>query len=145
MAGAAAAITSAPHMNRLWSGVPSTSAPGAQPYASSRVNDFCPGFVVGAGVVQRAGVPLTFSTNGPCPLPKVVNPTPPNSRTKMSHTPVSTTPMRCHPFSLFSMRGLTFDMRGGRQLAKPDVGRPLDGRVRSLGVGPELREILREG
>src|SRR5213596_2994168 len=25
---------------------------------------------------------------------------------------------------------LTFDMRGGRQLAKPDVGRPLDGRVR---------------
>src|SRR5438445_780887 len=24
---------------------------------------------------------------------------------------------------------LTFDMRGGRQLAKPDVGRPLDGRV----------------
>ena len=28
------------------------------------------------------------------------------------------------------MRGLTFDMRGGRQLAKPDVARPLDGRVR---------------
>src|SRR5438105_13186895 len=27
-------------------------------------------------------------------------------------------------------RRLTFDMRGGRQLAKPDVGRPLDGRVR---------------
>ena len=27
-------------------------------------------------------------------------------------------------------RALTFDMRGGRQLAKPDVGRPLDGRVR---------------
>src|SRR5438105_650208 len=26
--------------------------------------------------------------------------------------------------------GLTFDMRGGRQLAKPDVARPLDGRVR---------------
>src|SRR5438045_3013929 len=26
--------------------------------------------------------------------------------------------------------GLTFDMRGGRQQAKPDVGRPLDGRVR---------------
>src|SRR5438105_9322641 len=25
--------------------------------------------------------------------------------------------------------GLTFDMRGGRQLAKPDVARPLDGRV----------------
>jgi len=25
---------------------------------------------------------------------------------------------------------LTFDMRGGRQQAKPDVGRPLDGRVR---------------
>jgi hypothetical protein len=25
---------------------------------------------------------------------------------------------------------LTFDMRGGRQLAKPDVGRPLDGKVR---------------
>ena len=24
---------------------------------------------------------------------------------------------------------LTFDMRGGRQLAKPDVARPLDGRV----------------
>src|SRR5437870_3851354 len=29
-----------------------------------------------------------------------------------------------------SARALTFDMRGGRQLAKPDVGRPLDGRVR---------------
>ena len=28
------------------------------------------------------------------------------------------------------MCGLTFDMRGGRQLAKPDVGRLLDGRVR---------------
>ena len=27
---------------------------------------------------------------------------------------------------------LTFDMRGGRQQAKPDVGRPLDGRVRAL-------------
>src|SRR4051812_30556893 len=26
---------------------------------------------------------------------------------------------------------LTFDMRGGRQQAKPDVGRPLDGRVRA--------------
>ncbi len=30
------------------------------------------------------------------------------------------------------LRALTFDMRGGRQLAKPDVGRPLDGRVRAL-------------
>ena len=29
--------------------------------------------------------------------------------------------------------GLTFDMRGGRQLAKPDVARPLDGRVRRRG------------
>src|SRR5206468_11611856 len=29
-----------------------------------------------------------------------------------------------------ALRRLTFDMRGGRQLAKPDVGRPLDGRVR---------------
>jgi len=28
------------------------------------------------------------------------------------------------------LRCLTFDMRGGRQLAKPDVARPLDGRVR---------------
>jgi len=28
------------------------------------------------------------------------------------------------------LRGLTFDMRGGRQPAKPDVARPLDGRVR---------------
>jgi len=27
---------------------------------------------------------------------------------------------------------LTFDMRGGRQQAKPDVGRPLDGRVRPI-------------
>src|SRR5438105_2894205 len=27
------------------------------------------------------------------------------------------------------LRRLTFDMRGGRQLAKPDVARPLDGRV----------------
>src|SRR5216117_3611490 len=26
---------------------------------------------------------------------------------------------------------LTFDMRGGRQLAKPDVARPIDGRVRA--------------
>src|SRR5438105_8590302 len=31
--------------------------------------------------------------------------------------------------------GLTFDMRGGRQPAKPDVARPLDGRVR-------LRDVL---
>jgi len=31
---------------------------------------------------------------------------------------------------LVRLRRLTFDMRGGRQLAKPDVGRPLDGRVR---------------
>src|SRR5947207_8455366 len=30
------------------------------------------------------------------------------------------------------MGRLTFDMRGGRQQAKPDVGRPLDGRVRLL-------------
>jgi hypothetical protein len=30
------------------------------------------------------------------------------------------------------LRALTFDMRGGRQLAKPDVARPLDGRVRAL-------------
>ena len=29
-----------------------------------------------------------------------------------------------------AIRRLTFDMRGGRQLAKPDVGRPFDGRVR---------------
>src|SRR5437764_14246121 len=29
-------------------------------------------------------------------------------------------------------RRLTFDMRAGRQQAKPDVGRPLDGRVRPL-------------
>src|SRR5438105_4848087 len=35
--------------------------------------------------------------------------------------------------------GLTFDMRGGRQQAKLDVGRPLDGRVRALCVqGHEL-------
>ena len=27
---------------------------------------------------------------------------------------------------------LTFEVRGGRQLAKPDVGRPLDRRVREL-------------
>src|SRR5256885_9782909 len=32
------------------------------------------------------------------------------------------------------LRGLTFDMRGGRQLAKPDVARPLDGRVRAHSV-----------
>jgi len=37
-----------------------------------------------------------------------------------------------------SGRPLTFDMRGGRQLAKPDVGRPLDGRVRRL-HGASLR------
>ena len=29
-------------------------------------------------------------------------------------------------------RALTFDVRGGRQQAKPDVARPLDGRVRAL-------------
>src|SRR5438105_11603343 len=34
--------------------------------------------------------------------------------------------------SVRMLRGLTFDMRGGRQLAKPDVARPLDGRVRLL-------------
>ena len=28
------------------------------------------------------------------------------------------------------LRGLTFDMRGGRKRAKPACGRPLDGRVR---------------
>src|SRR5207247_772863 len=34
---------------------------------------------------------------------------------------------------------LTFDMRGGRQLAKPDVARPLDGRVRRHSLpGPEF-------
>ena len=30
--------------------------------------------------------------------------------------------------------GLTFDMRGGGKQAKPDCGRPLDGRVRRLHV-----------
>src|SRR5207247_6091983 len=34
-------------------------------------------------------------------------------------------------------RRLTFDMRGGRQQAKLDVGRPLDGRVRRLGARRE--------
>src|SRR6058998_80528 len=34
---------------------------------------------------------------------------------------------------LLVIRNLTFDMRGGRQQAKPDVGRPLDGRVSRLG------------
>jgi hypothetical protein len=32
--------------------------------------------------------------------------------------------------ALRAFGGLTFDMRGGRRQAKPDVGRPLDGRVR---------------
>src|SRR5438105_14895796 len=36
--------------------------------------------------------------------------------------------LRLDAFAAFSW-GLTFDMRGGRQLAKPDVARPLDGRV----------------
>src|SRR5438105_10088605 len=34
-------------------------------------------------------------------------------------------------FEWGALRRLTFDMRGGRQLAKPDVARPLDGRVRA--------------
>lgn len=34
------------------------------------------------------------------------------------------------PFIGFFICGLMFDMRGGRQPAKPDVARPLDGRVR---------------
>ena len=37
------------------------------------------------------------------------------------------------------LRALTFDMRGGRQLAKPDVARPLDGRVRPRVRGKPLR------
>src|ERR1700704_1487691 len=39
--------------------------------------------------------------------------------------------------SALALRALTFDMRGGRKQAKPDCGRPLDGRVRhhlSLGT-----------
>jgi len=36
------------------------------------------------------------------------------------------------------LRGLTFDMRGGRKWAKPACGRPLDGRVRRLGHDPRL-------
>src|SRR5881275_421780 len=36
-------------------------------------------------------------------------------------------------------RGLTFDMRGGRQPAKPDVARPLDGRVRPHSQRNSLR------
>jgi hypothetical protein len=37
------------------------------------------------------------------------------------------------------LRGLTFDMRGGRQPAKPDVGRPLDGKVRPRATLPNSR------
>src|SRR5438105_1267197 len=45
--------------------------------------------------------------------------------------------------------GLTFDMRGGRQPAKPDVARPLDGRVRfhsrrDLGLHQPRRRELAE-
>ena len=36
------------------------------------------------------------------------------------------------------MKNLTFEMRGGRKQAKPDCGRPLDGRVRAHGgASPE--------
>ena len=35
------------------------------------------------------------------------------------------------------LRGLTFDMRGGRKWAKPACGRPLDGRVRRH-VAPQV-------
>src|SRR5437762_7579877 len=38
-----------------------------------------------------------------------------------------------------SVCNLTFDMRGGRQQAKPDVGRPLDGRVRPHSQRSSLR------
>ena len=38
-----------------------------------------------------------------------------------------------------AFRSLTFDMRGGRQLAKPDVARPLDGRVRPRRVCRDAR------
>ena len=31
----------------------------------------------------------------------------------------------------WGLGALTFDMRGGRKQAKPDCGRPLDGRVRA--------------
>jgi len=37
-----------------------------------------------------------------------------------------------HGYRGWNLRGLTFDVRGGRQQAKPDVARPLDGRVRPL-------------
>ena len=40
--------------------------------------------------------------------------------------------------------GLTFDMRGGRKQAKPDCGRPLDGRVRPL-AAPGEETDLRQG
>ena len=40
--------------------------------------------------------------------------------------------MRRRASCFMCLRRLTFDMRGGRQLAKPDVGRPFDGRVRAL-------------
>ena len=45
---------------------------------------------------------------------------------------VGDAPRTARPSEVLCIRcGLTFDMRGGRQQAKPDVGRPLDGRVRA--------------
>src|SRR5438876_477761 len=41
-------------------------------------------------------------------------------------------------FFLCATRGLTFDMSGRRQQAKPDVGRPLDGRVRPQATCSQL-------
>src|ERR1044071_2171495 len=44
------------------------------------------------------------------------------------------------------MRGaLTFDMRGGRKWAKPACGRPLDGRVRRLGLCLEGTKCHKRG
>src|SRR5205814_1344944 len=44
----------------------------------------------------------------------------------------STQPFQDRTAFIRCTRALTFDMRGGRQLAKPDVARPLDGRVRRI-------------
>src|SRR5437016_8208083 len=39
---------------------------------------------------------------------------------------------------IIQRKSRTFDMRGGRQQAKPDVGRPLDGRVRGIHNGRSI-------